>query len=324
MRWSRLAYAGGGVLLLWFVLVIALPAWLKLPCSHPGLCLNLSASESSLRQAVLLSLGGLLASVTLWITYRRHELARDEDWTKRYNEAISHIGSDSEASRIGGFFALERMGIDSKRDHWRTIQVLAAYVRHPHKDDLEYRDISGKRVMAPSVAAAMAALATLCRERGPEGTVDLSNSTIPESKLDGANLRGAIFEGANMQRATLSGADLGKANFSGAELQGATLHKIDARGSSFHGAYLQGAQFQKSDLRRAHFGISDLRSASFQNTRLEGAVFYRQRVKQGAARNTTQRQLAAAASWDEETIWPPGSSPTEQTKAWSASTAKQN
>ena len=78
----------------------------------------------------LLTLGaGLFAAGVLLYTARNFGLSREGQVTDRYTKAVEQLGSDKLDVRIGGIYALERIGRDSVRDQATVMEVLAAFVR---------------------------------------------------------------------------------------------------------------------------------------------------------------------------------------------------
>jgi len=72
-------------------------------------------------------------------------------------------------------------------------------------------------------------------------------------ELSGADLRGAIFHGADLRGANLSGADLRGAhlygaNLSGADLRGAGIIGANLSGADLRGAKLNGVKLYESNL----------------------------------------------------------------------------
>jgi hypothetical protein len=80
------------------------------------------------------------------------------------------------------------------------------------------------------------------------------------------DLKGAYFQGANLQYAHLSGADLSNADLSGANLNGAYL-----RGAILSSANLSGADLRKADLTDADLSQANLTDADLYKARLTGA-----------------------------------------------------
>ena len=61
------------------------------------------------------------------------EIAEQGHITERYTKAIQQLGDTSLAVRLGGIYALERIAIDSERDHPTVVEVLSAFVREQSK-----------------------------------------------------------------------------------------------------------------------------------------------------------------------------------------------
>lgn len=80
---------------------------------------------------------------------------------------------------------------------------------------------------------------------------DLQGADLQRADLRGANLMGADLRGAFLQRADLEGADLVGADLRGAYLVGAYLVDADLQGADLRGAYLQRAYLQGAYLQGA-------------------------------------------------------------------------
>lgn len=99
--------------------------------------------------------------------------------------------------------------------------------------------------------------------------------------LNGAYLRGALLEGAdlsdtdlsfaNLIGAVLVGADLRKADLSDARLTRANLSGAQLRGANLSGAHLREAHLLSADLTEAHLEQAHLRETDFSSADLTGA-----------------------------------------------------
>ena len=69
------------------------------------------------------------AAGTLFYTARAFSLNREGHVTDRYTKAIGQLGDKNIDVRVGGLFALHRIGMDSPRDRDTIIQVLGAFIR---------------------------------------------------------------------------------------------------------------------------------------------------------------------------------------------------
>ena len=99
---------------------------------------------------------------------------------------------------------------------------------------------------------------------------------VTETNLQGSNLAGVDFEGANLPDANLQGSNLQGANLEGASLQdatlqGANLQGVNATGADFIDTGLAGANLQQGTFTNANLGGADLQGANLQGANLTGA-----------------------------------------------------
>lgn len=128
---------------------------------------------------------------------------------------------------------------------------------------------------------------------------DLMQANLEKADLTNANLKGAMLWRANLRKAHLFGADLRGVNLHDADLRGADmsnakLQEADLRDANLQGAILWSANLQKANLEYANLQGTDLRDAN-----LKGA------------------------KWDDETVWPEGFTPPEDTVKIELPTAQQ-
>jgi hypothetical protein len=73
-------------------------------------------AASSFRTALIAGLAGLAALGSLAMATRTYRLAQQGQITDRYAKAIEQLGSENLDVRLGGIYALERIGKDSAHD----------------------------------------------------------------------------------------------------------------------------------------------------------------------------------------------------------------
>lgn len=78
---------------------------------------------------MIAGLASLAALGSLTVTVRTYRLSLQGQLTDRYTTAVAQLGDDKLEIRPGGIYALERLAVDSKRDHPTAVEVLSAYVR---------------------------------------------------------------------------------------------------------------------------------------------------------------------------------------------------
>ncbi len=265
---------------------------------------DVAALENELRKTLLQVLGGLFAIAALWFTYRRVRVAEQGHITDRYTRAIEQLGALRARNqpnievRLGAIYALERIALDSPRDHWTIMEVLTAYVRQnaPAPAQTPAEEENQKAIeKGPSteIQAILTVLGRRPRDRRRERDdqrLGLSRSDLRGANLAGAQLDGAVFYNAQLAGARFNRAHLAGARFDEAHLAGARFIGAHLDGTSFIGAQLDGASFVEAQLAGASFFKAHLAGTLFYNAQLAGANF------QGA-QGLTAAQFQNAPGW---------------------------
>ncbi|MBV8993827.1 MAG: pentapeptide repeat-containing protein [Pseudonocardiales bacterium] len=218
--------------------------------------------------------------------------------TDRFTKAIEQLGSEKLDVRLGAIYALERIAVDSKRDHSIVVEVLSAFVRVRKRLPLgsgaqeKESDLASMVFYGPDVdiQAVITVLGRLPNRfgvtRGDLSLTDLRGANLDGANLAGANLkntqlewatmrrvnlRGAYLDGANCKWAKLDDSDLTYAQLSGSSLQHATLYDarlahVSALGADLHkvaamGCNLSGARLGGADLTQSNLIDADLTGA---------------------------------------------------------------
>ena len=166
----------------------------------------------------LLTLGaGLFAAAALLFTARNFTLSREGQVTDRYTKAIEQLGSKELDVRIGGIYALERVGRDSARDHPAVTEVLSAFIRGHSREPWPV-DPGDKKRPRPDVQAAITVVGRRVAKRDIQ-TINLTRATLAGATLAGvtspALTAAADLLFADLRSANLAGADLGSADLTG-------------------------------------------------------------------------------------------------------------
>jgi hypothetical protein len=96
---------------------------------------EVASLQNEMRKTLIQVVGGAFAIIALYFTYRRVRVAEEGHVTDRYTKAVEQLGAITAENRrnievrLGAIYALERIAIDSPRDHWAIMEVLTAYVR---------------------------------------------------------------------------------------------------------------------------------------------------------------------------------------------------
>src|SRR5258708_16989569 len=130
----------------------------------PGVDSTLTAAAIGVGGTVIIGVAGFWASVrntnkTAALTLRALELTEQGQVTDRYTKAVGQLGDESSPVRVGGIYALERIGHDSPEDRTTIIYVLGAFIRErsrvPERDEQPPEDVmagvpGGCRLLPPS------------------------------------------------------------------------------------------------------------------------------------------------------------------------------
>jgi hypothetical protein len=304
-----------------------------------------ASAEASTRTGIIAGVAGLAALGSLLITSRTYRVTQQGHITDRYTKAIGQLGDDNLDVRLGGIYALERLAVDSERDHPTVVEVLGAFVRERSSPDRTEKptvaevlqlllanserrteDESQGEAPTPPTFDVQAALSVLGRLPARKG---VSRGDLSGANLAGANLTGANLAGARLFGTNLSGADLGEANLAGAAFQWANLSdaylgEANLTGANFDVATLTGTWLRRADLTGAYLGGANLTNANFNRANLSDADLggatltdtFLGEVNLTDAKELTQDQIAVAVG-DARTKLPsdlqrPGSWPTAQ------------
>jgi hypothetical protein len=144
--------------------------------------------------AFLIALG---AGGTLWFTAQSYRLNREGHVTDRYTKAVGQLGDADSPVRIGGVYALERIGRDSPKDQVTIVYVLGAFIRERARVMRERQDEPAEDVRAALRVAAR--LLALC-----EAKLDLRGADLRNADLRGLSPDRVLLEGANIEGALFS------------------------------------------------------------------------------------------------------------------------
>jgi hypothetical protein len=240
-----------------------------------------AAVEATTRTGLIAGLAGLAALGSLAVTTRTYRLTQQGQLTDRYTKAIAQLGDDKLDIRLGGIYALERIAVDSKRDHPTIVEVLSAYVRERTAHVQLVRQAS-RRTAHPR---------TLIRKQKKLGVDVQAALTVLGRLPHRAGVRRADLREANLAGAWLRDANLAEAWLRRADLTGAWLRRADLTGAWLRRADLTGANLRGADLTEANLGGADLTEANLGGANLTKAM------------DLTQQQLDRAIG-DEETTLP--------------------
>ena len=181
-------------------------------------------------------------------TEKSVSIAHEGRLTERLTRAVTQLGDDNMAIRLGGIYALERLAKDSDTDHGRVMDVLTAYVR---ENALRHAEDAPQAANKPTTD--MQAILTVIGRRKTPGNnrhnarLDLNHTRLVGADLKMADLTGADLTGADLTGADLTGADLTDAKLLDANLLGANLLNANLLGANLSGSkYLRAEEVQSA------------------------------------------------------------------------------
>ena len=282
---------------------------------------------ATLRNVGLLMAGGLALIFALWRSWvgeRQTAAAQRQAATAqvqaataqeslrhdRYQRGAEMLGSSVLSVRLGGIYALKRLGLEHPVDyHLQVMELLCAFVRNP-TDKEEPRDWQHLETLrhagpAPKLREDLQAIMTAMAARPETGLAlesenafrlnlrgaylpglqlapgtnlagaDLTDAVLVHSRLLGADVSRAILDGANMSRVNFI-----EANLSASRLLGAKFFWAIGQGANFSGAQISGkylnASLLSANFSNAHIsGGSDFSAAGMKYVNLSGVAFSR-------------------------------------------------
>jgi uncharacterized protein YjbI with pentapeptide repeats len=218
--------------------------------------------------------------------------AAERRLTDLYTKAVDLLGSDRVATRLGGLYALDRVGADNEAVRPAVAAVICAYLRTPppHDDphETEVRRTAQRLLTGHLRTDDEAAY-------WPDVRLDLAGAGLTGFDAAGCTLLSADFSGARFRGATsFAGARIaGRLRLDGARFEAAVTFE-DLRGdgdlvlddsrfegeATFHGADLGGAVFcARAEFAAASFvGTTFHRTTTFDAARFGGHVSFRDAV----------------------------------------------
>ena len=172
--------------------------------------------STTLRNIGLLVGGG----IAIGVAYRRSVISHRGLQNERYQKAAEMLGNRMMAVRLGGIFALHRLGKDDPEQyHVEVMRLLSSFVGYPTE---ETRSTEREDVRVALAVIGTRSDADIALEKKQRYRVLLSSADLSNLKLRRPNLTDARLIDAN-----LTGTFLGRANLTNADLSGANLTETD-------------------------------------------------------------------------------------------------
>ena len=217
----------------------------------------------------LAAIGALIfTSLSLQATREQIAISQQSQVTDRFSRAIEQLGNSSIEVRLGAIYELERLAVDSPRDHRTVIEVLAAYVRH--QASLSASGDCGPPIPPPR---------TLRELVGPLSFVNIDI----QSALTVLSRRDPTMDGdtrIDLQRTCLRGADLSGGNFAGADFSEADLSTSNMTGTDFHDAAFTWATLPRVNAFNSNFSDGNFFRTNLTHATLSRAILHRANLNQ--------------------------------------------
>jgi len=206
-----------------------------------------------------------LSQENLKVAQQTLNVTQETQFTDRFTKAINQIGDKQLDVRLGGIYALERLGNESPEDRPAIVEVLTAYVRShaPITSETGHRDCqddSSFRVDTRNGKKTLRALDRPARTLWPPRDVanileilgkgvitDKIEIGLNNTDLECAFLEDYHLENANMQHAHLENAWLVRTHLDGAFLMGSVATNGLFAGATFRDADVSGAHLEHTN-----------------------------------------------------------------------------
>jgi hypothetical protein len=258
---------------------------------------QLKAQQESFK-TIAQALAGMVVLIGLgftgWntrIAQKNMKIAEDGKITDRFSKAVEQLGNDKLEIRLGGIYALERIAIDSEKDHQQVMEVLTAFVRdkssrrenenHEPASQLIlpvgnwHTPTSKRKLPCTDIQAILTIIgrrnsAHIKREKWK---IDLSRTYLSDAYLIRANLEKVNFERATLKRAQLCYANLKGARFIFANLEKADLFEANLEKAALVMTNFERASLANTNLKKAILTNANLKGAGLEEANLKGALF---------------------------------------------------
>jgi uncharacterized protein YjbI with pentapeptide repeats len=256
---------------------------INLERSRIGLIRDRINTQNNIYNLLLQGVGVIILAGLIYTSWQhlRHTDAQfqhtnDKQITDRFNQAIAYLASDKMEIRLGGIYALERIGQESPTEYWLTIEVLTAFVRERSTQTSEKMSVptgiiapkQSRKLSSRRIPTDIQAIMTILSRRDASQDRDDRSIGLRESNLRAANLNGVELWGADLWRVNLREAQLWRAKLAGAFLGRANLSEASLWEADLHGAYLWKANFEGANLTEANLEQANLEGANLKDANL--------------------------------------------------------
>lgn len=221
-------------------------------------------------------------------------IANDGKITDRLAKAVEQLGSEKLQVRLGAIYALERVALDSPRDHGTVFEHLADFVREhskiKHKPGVAFidedrspaKDDSGRR----DVSLILKVIGRRNRKNDKNLLIDLSNCDLKKLRLSRGDYSFVNFFGSDLSGTTFHECKVQYVNFIKAKLHNVSFIGADLYQTNFHNADLQEVDFSQGIMARCRFIKARIIDCNFLNTDLTGCTLLAEELRDNKFRGS--------------------------------------
>ena len=247
--------------------------------------------EDKLRTTLAQIFGGLFLLSGAYFSWRTLNQNKESQITDRFYKAVEQLGNiapKNQAVQIGGVFALERIAIDSPKDHWTIMEVLCSYIRMNSPVAGPYEKVVGHANLHKKNKGGSSntifpdhVIQTIITVLGRRNTLresvserlDLRNTYLRGANFTGGDFSKTLFDGSHLEWSKFNHANLENTSFNDSHMEMASLRNTTMIKSSFIDSYMEGADLRNSNLSDSNLLYSHIQDSIVNNCNVKGAKF---------------------------------------------------
>ena len=209
---------------------------------------------------------------------------------ERLKNATDHLGHERDSVRISGARELFRLAKETEGLRQAALDILCAHIRQT-TGEYKYKRAHGKKP-SEEIQSLLTLLFVQEHDVFKGCLINLQDSYLNGADLRWAELQGANLKDARLQKKTdLRYARLQGADLSQAQLQEANLREAQLQGANLGLARMQGANLGLARMQGAKLGLARIQGAKLRYAQLQGAHLSKAQL-QGADLRYAQLQGA--------------------------------
>lgn len=249
--------------------------------------------ENSYRATLAQIIGGFALLLGLYFTWKSVVTAKESQITELFTRAINQLGAIDQFGnpaieiRLGGIYALEKISIQSKKDHWPVMNILTAYIRKnspiDESEGFGYLSKYSKVFNFESPENGSIGKDTELKNSYKDSdifTFPLGNGSKDNLDIDSMKWGSLNPLNKKLKKVSVDNLDIqailtviGRRKYSSVngEPDLLDIRDVDLPGADFPGANLDFTLFTGTNLKNSNLIMASLKGAFLQFTNLEGA-----------------------------------------------------